>query len=186
MTPKVGKEFYKLDSIGKVCYLNGMPLRQCRQINKSFMFRSEKVTKGLLSAAQQQEAFKIFEQNKPDSPQFTIFSTGETDDVALEATSHLIRNYIENGNGWNSFLFIGPQDMPPRGDEDVKDLYVAIGVDERDPDVAGWLRTWLRARLGVPIWVCLTAKKPSDWYLESLRIRPDFLFNLKTSGRSAG
>lgn len=186
MTPKVTKEFYRLNDTGKLCYLNGMPLSQCRTKKRNFNFKPEKIGSTLLSSAEQQKIFSVFEKNRPDSQQLTIFASSETDDLPLDAVSHLIHNYIEATPNWKSFSFIGIQDEPPRITEDIQDLYVLIGAHEQDPHICNWVRMWARARLGVPLWICLTAKKPSEWYRESLGIRPHFLFNLKSGGRSIG
>ena len=182
MQPKRSKAYYGLSSDGKVCFQNGMPIRQCQSDTKRILFRGEKIGDQVLSSVEQDKAFSAFLANAPDDPHITLFSSPQTDEDALEAASLLLRNYV--AKNWADFLFVNRDDLPPRDPELVKGLYVLMGANHQEP--ADWIRRWVRSRMGVPIWICLTAPKPVDWYRDSLGLKPDFLFSVKGNAVSAG
>lgn len=160
-----------------------MPLRQCQSEAEGATFRAERIGDNVLSAADQKKIFDMFfSVNRPTDPQLSIFSSQHTDEDALEAASFLLRRYV--ASGWGNFLFVNQEDPIPREPELVKDLYVLMGV--RAGDDCGWIRRWVRSRLGVPIWICLAAPKPGDWFRDELGIKPDFMFSVKGQTRSSG
>lgn len=182
MQPKRSQAYYGLTSEGKVCYHNGMPIRQCQSETSGILFRTEKVGEQLIQTTDQKKIFDIFRKHIPADPQVSLFCSSNTDEDALEAASLLLRGYVKSG--WASFQFVNQDDVPPYDAELVKDLYILMGVHQDDP--CGWVRRWVRGRLGVPIWICLTAPKPVDWYQTRLGIKPDFLFSVKNTARAAG
>lgn len=182
MQPKRSQAYFGLTSEGKVCYHNGMPLRQCQSQSNGVIFRGEKIGDKIISAADQKKVFDVFRQHIPTDPQVSIFSSPNTDEDALEAASLLLRGYV--GSGWGGFEFVNQDDTPPYDAELVKDLYILMGVHHDDP--CGWIRRWVRGRLGVPVWICLTAPKPVEWYQDKLGIKPDFLFSVKGQAVSSG
>jgi hypothetical protein len=160
-----------------------MPIRQCENQTSQITFRGEKIGSTILSGAEQQKAFRIFQENRPDTPQLTIFCARETDEDALDAASSLIHTYA--AKKWSRFLFINKQDAPPFDPGEVQDLYLMMGLHDDDLDSTRAARLWFRSRLGVPLWLCLTSPDPVSWYREKLGLRPDFLFSIK-SGKSSG
>lgn len=186
MTPKFTKAFYALDPISKVCFLNGMPIRQCQNEIITPAFKNEKIGNSVLSMVEQQKAFELFQNEIPTAPYVTIFCSKETDEGALDATGSLLKNYIDKDKNFNRFLYINKQDFPPREPEDVKDLYILMGAHQDDADICSWVRLWVRSRVGVPLWICLTADNPVAWYREKLGIKPHFLFSMRTAGRQNG
>ena len=183
MQPKRPQAYFSLSSESKVCYHNGMPLRQCQSQTENFLFRTEKLGENIIQAAEQKKIYEGFGSNFLTDPFLTIFSSHPTDEDALEAASSLLRNYIRLGLTAN-FLFVNQDDSPPRDPEQVQDIYILMGVNHTAP--CDWVRRWIRSRLGVPIWVCLTAPKPVEWYRDCLGIKPGFLFSLKGSAKTLG
>lgn len=182
MQPRRSKAYFGLNPTGKVCYHNGMPLRQCQSQATGATFRTEKIGDRVIAATDQKKIFDEFRKVIPADPQLTIFSSQDTDEEALEAVSFLLRGYVDSQ--WADFLFINQEDRPPYEPELVKGLYILMGV--RSGDDAGWIRRWVRSRMGVPIWICLTAPKPVEWYQNELGIRPDFLFSVKGAAKASG
>lgn len=186
MKPKFSSAYFKMDREGQTCFKNGLPLRQCQNPTPSEpIFKNEKVGSHLLTSVEQQQAFIKF-QGTDDSPFLTIFCSGETDEQSLDAISLLLRQRIKQTPSWDNFRCVTAQDYPPRDTDDIRDLFVLIGVHETDQDICRWVRMWARAPLGVPLWISLTAQKPIEWYRDKLGIKPDFLFSLRGSGRVSG
>lgn len=182
MQPRRTKAYFGLTPTGKVCYHNGMPLRQCQSKSTDAVFRAEKIGEMAVTASDQKKVFDQFRKHTPSDPQTTIFSSQHTDEDSLEAASVLLRGYVDAY--WGEFLFVNQDDPVPRDPELVQGLYILMGV--RSGDDTGWVRRWIRSRLGVPIWICLTAPKPYEWYHDELGIKPDFLFSVKGAARASG
>lgn len=182
MQPRKSRAYYGLSPEGRVCFQNGMPIRQCQNTYESVVFRGERLGDHIVSAVEQKNTFDAFRNNFPDDPRVTIFCSSPTDEEALEAASVLLRGYVKKQ--WADFEFVNCDDQPPRDPEFLKSLYILMGVHHQSS--ADWIRRWTRSRMGVPIWICLTAPKPVDWYQNVLGIRPDFLFSVKGSAVSAG
>lgn len=184
MSRKYPKAFFSLDDIGKVMFANGLPIDQCHAGNlPNPIFANLKLDGAVVSSVIMQKAFDDMKKRVSDTPFVTIFHSKGTDEPALDAVATIIRAAGQHGD----FMCVNKQDWPPYGeDEKIFGLYVLMGVHHDDPDICSWVRTWIRSRIRVPIWITLTSPDPIAWYREKLGIKPHFLFSLRASGQQSG
>ena len=188
MTPRKDSDFYKLRHMHeKVCYLNGMPKLYITGPEREPEFAQFKCNSRFITAAQQKKTYDAMKDNWGSSHS-AFFISSPHDREAMMASCHLLRRHAQKK--FKSFEFISPfEDLrytKPSDDHDIRELYILIGANERDPECTHRIRRWMRQPHGASIWVVGVAADPYKWAADSLGCVPDYMFWLKKAGMSVG
>jgi hypothetical protein len=189
MQPRKDANYFKLPQSVRGLYLTGMPAAYLKEDARSFNFRNEKTSKGVLTQAIQRQTFDQFLEVVPGEQQFTLFASAPTDHEALLCCTQILKNHWRK-NSYAGFEFVSPSEIPPRPSEDMiekaKSLYILVGVHFKDLDVVHQVRRWVRTPHGSAVWVIGTGEGPLEWATTQLGVKPSFLFSLKETGTSVG
>jgi hypothetical protein len=184
MIPRKDTQFHKLPTHLKVLYLTGMPVQFLKTPSEKLDFKSEKVSKGVLSVGVQRKMHDEFQKTPPENQHFALFHSSPTDQWALQCVCELLKHHHKNG--FTRFEFVSPQESIPKDPEKVKDLYILLGAHTQDDALTHYVRRWVRSPHGAAIWVISGGSQPWIWTQEKLGVKPDFLFSVTNAGISVG
>lgn len=163
--------------------MTGMPLDFLAAKTTEFQFKNEKFGTKILSSVQQDKAFKQFRENGLNQPSFTIFNSSPTDQEALSCCTSILRK--NHRDGFHEFEFVHATEKFPKQHQ-IKGLYVVLGCNAKDPEIAHHVRRWVRTPSGASIWLILTSTDPIGWSKDNLGLPPHFVFSLRTAAISVG
>ena len=185
MIPRKDATFHSLPNhFLKGLYLTGMPRKFLGLQEEKFIFRGEKVSKGVLSLAVQKKSYEQFLQFPPGEQQFTLFHSSPTDQQAIQCACEVLKEHYKQG--FKSFEFVSAHEPIPTDPARIKSVYVILGGHTMDPDTVHQIRRWVRAPLGAAIWVTCGGENIWDWTTNKLGVKPNFLFSVRDAGISVG
>lgn len=190
MTPKKDSDFYKLKhSWEKICYIHGMPKMCLQPTSREPEFVNFKGNAKIVTSALQKKTFEAMKENWGTSNS-AFWLAHPHDREALLAAATIIKKHASE-KGFKSFEFVSPFEPLPfdrtSGDpNEIRDLYILVGANDKDVELTHRIRRWLRQPHGASVWVVGVAEDPYKWASEQLGCVPDYMFWMKKSGMSVG